>query len=166
MKPESFDPAELARQYTEALKRHFGDRLVSVVLYGSVARGDYTNTSDIDLLIVAEGLPESRRERNRILVDIEEREFSHVLRKLHRQGIYMDFSTKIKTPEEAQRFTPFYLDLTEDAVILYDRDRFFEKVLERFRKRLQELGARRIWRGKVWYWEIKPDLKWGETFEL
>jgi len=45
-----FDPIELAKLYTEALKRHFGGRLVSVVLYGSAARGDYTATSDIDLL--------------------------------------------------------------------------------------------------------------------
>lgn len=157
---------ELARRYTETLRRHFGDRLVSVVLYGSVARGDCTNTSDIDLLIIAEGLPASWRERNRILVDIEEREFSPILRELYKRGIYTDFSTKIKTPEEAQRFTPFYLDLTEDAIILYDRDRFFEGVLDRFRKRLKKLGARRIWRGKAWYWEIKPDIKWGEKFEL
>jgi len=161
-----FDPIELAKLYTEALKRHFGERLVSVVLYGSAARGDYTATSDIDLLIIAEGLPESRRERNRILVDIEEKEFSSILANLHRRGIYTDFSTKIKTPEEVKNFTPFYLDLTEDAVILYDRDGFFQKVLERFRKRLKELGAQRIWRGKIWFWKLKSDLKWGETFEL
>jgi len=161
-----FNPLELARQYAEALLRYFGERLVSVVLYGSVARGHYTANSDIDLLIIAEGLPESRRERNRILVEIEEKEFSSILAALHRQGIYTDFSTKIKTPQEALKFSPLYLDLTEDAVILYDKDGFFRGVLERLRERLKELGAERVWRGKVWYWKIKPDLKWGEILEL
>lgn len=161
-----FNPLELARQYAEALQRYFGERLVSVVLYGSVARGNYTTTSDIDLLIIAEELPESRRERNRLLVEIEEKEFSSTLAALHRQGIYTDFSTRIKTPEEALRFSPLYLDLTEDSVILYDRGGFFQGVLERLRNRLKELGARRVWKGKVWYWELKPDLKWGETLEL
>ncbi|MDW8101583.1 MAG: nucleotidyltransferase domain-containing protein [Anaerolineae bacterium] len=155
-----FNPLELARQYAEALQRYFGERLVSVVLYGSVARGNHTTNSDIDLLIIAESLPESRRERNRILVEIEEKEFSSTLAALHRH------STRIKTPEEALIFSPLYLDLTEDSVILNDKGGFFEGVLERLRRRLKELGARRIWRGKVWYWELKPDLKWGETLEL
>lgn len=161
-----FNPVELARQYTEALKRHFGDRLVSVVLYGSAARGDYTPSSDIDLLIIAEGLPASRLERSRILVEMEEKEFYHTLAELHRKGIYTDFSTRMKTPDEARKFTPFYLDLTEDAIILYDKGEFFGRLLERFRERLRELGARRIWRGRTWYWEIKPGLKWGEIREM
>ncbi|MCS7286327.1 MAG: nucleotidyltransferase domain-containing protein [Anaerolineae bacterium] len=145
-----FNPLELARQYAEALQRYFGERLVSVVLYGSVARGNHTTNSDIDLLIIAESLPESRRERNRILVEIEEKEFSSTLAALHRH------STRIKTPEEALRFSPLYLE----------KGGFFEGVLERLCSRLKELGAWRIWKDKVWYWELKPDLKWGETLEL
>jgi len=63
---------ELAHTYTEVLARAFGERLVSVVVYGSVARGDSTPTSDVDILIVARDLPLSRRARNRILVELEE----------------------------------------------------------------------------------------------
>lgn len=62
--------------------------------------------------------------------------------------------------------SPLFLDLIEDAVILFDRDGFFAGILERFRKRLQELGARRIWKGDWWYWELKPDYKPGEIFEI
>jgi len=157
--------SEIAARYTEALKEHLGDRLISVVLYGSVARGDCTPSSDVDLLIVAEGLPPSRRARNRMLVEIEEELFP-VFALLYRSGRYIDVSTKIKTPEEAARFTPLYLDMTEDAVLLYDRDGFFQGVLERLRERLKELGAQRIRQGKVWYWKLKPDYQWGEVIEL
>jgi predicted nucleotidyltransferase len=156
---------EIARQYTRALGRRLGDRLVSVVLYGSVARGEHTPSSDIDLLIVARGLPESRRARNRLLVEIEE-ELYPVLASLYHSGGYVELSTKIKTPEEAEQFTPLYLDMTEDAVLLYDRDGFFKTVLDRLRERLQTMGAKRVRQGKVWYWDLKPDYQWGEVIEI
>ena len=40
------------------------------------------------------------------------------------------------------------------------------RVLDRLRRRLRELGARRVWRGKSWHWILKPDLSFGEMFEL
>ena len=44
----------------EACLRHYGDRLASVAVYGSVGRGTPRFDSDVDLLIVAEGLPARR----------------------------------------------------------------------------------------------------------
>ena len=55
------------------------------------------------------------------------------------------------------------MDMTEDAIILYDRDGFFRKVLEKTRKRLKELGFKRVWLSeKSWYWR-KRDYKLGEV---
>lgn len=55
------------------------------------------------------------------------------------------------------------MDMTEDAIILYDRDGFFRKVLEKTRKRLKELGFERVWLSeKSWYWR-KRDYKLGEV---
>ncbi|MGH9845660.1 MAG: nucleotidyltransferase domain-containing protein [Blastocatellia bacterium] len=39
----------------EQLREHYGDRLVDVVLFGSQARGDAVEGSDIDVLIVLKG---------------------------------------------------------------------------------------------------------------
>jgi hypothetical protein len=72
----------------------------------------------------------------------------------------------IKSSEEAEIGSPLFLDMVDDARVLYDRDGFFARRLERLRTRLNELGARRIWRGKVWYWDLKPDDQPGEVFEL
>jgi predicted nucleotidyltransferase len=130
-----------------------------------MARGDYTATSDIDLLIVADRLPESRRARNRLLVEIEEQLYP-TLASLYRSSGYVEISTKIKTPAEALRFTPLYLDMTQDAILLYDRDDFFAEVLARLRIKLEAMGAQRIQRGKAWYWKLKPDYQWGEVIEL
>ncbi len=37
------------------LREHYGDRLAKLVLFGSQARGEATDTSDIDILVVLRG---------------------------------------------------------------------------------------------------------------
>jgi len=39
-------------------------------------------------------------------------------------------------------------------------------VLARLKRRLDELGARRVWMGRKWYWVLKPDAKFGEVIEI
>ena len=157
---------QIACHYTEALKAYFGDQLMAVVLYGSVARGEESPESDVDLLIVADGLPLSLRARNRLLVEFEEAFLPALLAPWHRQGMVIDVSTKIKTPEEARRLTLFYLDLTEEAIILHERGRFFQDILDQLRQRLAELGAQRREQGRIRYWKLKPDYRWSEVIEL
>jgi hypothetical protein len=89
-----------------------------------------------------------------------------LLKSLQAEGVSTYISVVIKSPEEAQMGSPLFLDMTEDARILFDEEGFFAAVLERLRKRLKELGARRVWKGNVWYWELKPDYKPGDVFEL
>jgi hypothetical protein len=42
----------IVREFKAALQALYGDRLADVILYGSYARGDYDDESDIDLMIV------------------------------------------------------------------------------------------------------------------
>ena len=119
----------------------------------------------MDLLIVAENLPRSRLARQDLFMEVEE-ELEEDLRRLEEEGFFVDFSPVILTPEEARKTRPLYLDMVEDAVILYDRGGFFESVLARLRSRLEELGAERVRLGRRWYWRLKKDYKWGEVIEL
>ncbi|MEM2744247.1 MAG: nucleotidyltransferase domain-containing protein, partial [Nitrososphaerota archaeon] len=52
------------------------------------------------------------------------------------------------------------------GVIIYDKDNFFEKILDRLMQRLKELGAERVWMGKKWYWRLKKDYKFGEVITI
>ena len=119
-----------------ALKNRLGDRLVSFVVYGSVARGEVREDSDVDLLIIAEGLPRGRLKRQELFEEIEGE-----LEEMWKEGFYITLSPVIKTPEEAKRLSPLYLDMVEDAVILYDKGGFFKGVLDRLRRKLEEYGA-------------------------
>ena len=150
----------------EALKDSLGEELVSIILYGSTARGDVSEYSDIDLLIVLESLPESRLERLKIFDEVEKR-CERELRSLENEyGLKIFFSPILKTVDEAWKITPLYLDMVEDGIILFDRDDFMKKIMDKVRARLRELGARRVWRGRRWYWVLKPDVKEGEVLEI
>ena len=167
-----FDRKEVKEPYRSLLERlvklledKFGDRLVSVVLYGSVARGDNRKDSDVDLLVVIKDLPKSVTERQELFMEVE-KELDDYVERLMDEGYYITLSPVLKTPEEASRFSPLYMDMTEDAIILFDRDDFFRNVLERVKKRLEELGFERVWISKkAWYWR-KRNYKFGEVIQF
>ncbi|KUO92680.1 MAG: nucleotidyltransferase domain-containing protein [Thermocladium sp.] len=155
----------LLKKLTKLLLDEFGDRLISVVVYGSVARGDHRNDSDVDLLIVIKDLPKTITERMMLFEKIESK-IEDDIDKLMDEGYYVTFSPIMKTPEEAVRFSPLYMDMTDDAIILYDRDNFFGNVLEKTREKLLELGFERVWISKkAWYWR-KKDYKFGEVIDF
>lgn len=156
---------DLAQRYAGLLQQTLGDRLVSIVLFGSVARGDARPSSDIDLLIIADELPAGQFARKRLLTAADAA-FEAALTAAEAKGIDARLARIVRTPREAARVVPLYLDLTEDAVLLYDRDGFFAAVLDRVRAALRKLGARRLWHGTTWSWDLKPDFKPGDVIEI
>ena len=42
----------VARRYADAVRKHFGERVESIRLYGSAARGEWSEDSDIDVLVL------------------------------------------------------------------------------------------------------------------
>jgi Nucleotidyltransferase domain. len=147
------------------MKEEFKDDLTSVVLYGSVARGDNRNDSDVDLLIIIKNLPkDSMLKRIRLFETKVEDKLN--LDEYWKNGYYISLSPILKTPEEAEKISPLYLDMAYDAIILYDKNQFFTKILQKLKERLKELGAERVRMGKKWYWVLKKDSKFGDTIEL
>lgn len=156
---------DLVDAAAEACQRHYGPRLVSVAVFGSVGRGTPGPDSDIDLLVVAEQLPRGRLARSDDFVAVERTVEPH-LTSAHAYGLHPTLSPIFKTPEEVAAGSPLFLDMLDDGRILYDRDGFLQHAFLEFRVRLARLGAKRIWRDHAWYWDLKPDYKPGEIFEI
>ncbi|MEK7701689.1 MAG: nucleotidyltransferase domain-containing protein [candidate division NC10 bacterium] len=154
-------PAQLSsglRRYVEALDRRFGERLVSVVLFGSWARERARPDSDLDLLVVIRDLPSDRSERHHALYQLP-REVSEA---------FAEVASPIAlTPEEAERVKPYYLGMLSGHVLLHDAGGFFAGILQRLQQRLGELGARRyVDKDGYEYWDLKPDWKPGDVVVL
>lgn len=144
------------------VKNYF--EVVSFVVYGSVARNEARKESDVDILLVIEDLAD--RYAAFKLFERAEQEVEPLIRRAEEDGYRIFFSPIIKSREDASRISPLYLDLVEDAIILYDTNNFFREVLERLKMRLADLNAKRVRIGKKWYWDLKSDYKFGERIEI
>lgn len=160
--------APVVRKYCELLRDLLGERLMSIMLFGSIARGDWDRGSDIDVLIVAEGWDDKPawariKELRRAKEALEESpEYSEALR----TGYWPIVQNYPLSVEEAKGFNRIYLDAVIDGIILYDRDGFLSRVLQSLRKRLGEMGSIRITLpDKRFYWVLK-DVKAGEVITL
>ena len=58
------------QRFRALLEQHFGSALVTLAVFGSQVQGRERPESDLDVLIVAEGLPSSRLERQGLVLGI------------------------------------------------------------------------------------------------
>ena len=141
---------EFVYRLVETLRAAFGERLVSVVLFGSHARGEARPESDIDIFLVVKGLPESPLDR-----------IAEIRRPL--AGRFLERVACIaKSPEEVLAGLPsLYLDLGLDGRVLYDTG-FFRDRQAVLRRLIEEAGLRRVVRDGEhhWEWETPPRRGW------
>lgn len=128
--------------------KRWGEDLVSVVVFGSFARGDAYEHSDIDLLIIVKNLPKGWRERGIYELSLE------------RLGLTWNTPLQVilVNPEEIRlaidNITPLLLEIHESYRCLFDRDMFFQKEMKRFEKMMMRRGVRRLAEHK---WEV-PEI--------
>lgn len=135
-----------SRRVVAAYRKALKDNLVSIILFGSHARGDARPESDYDLFIICKQLPEDPFERSAYI----------------REPIFGKFKEKIaiisKTQKEIESgFPPLYLDLGLDGIILYDNNYFSQK-RKTILKLIKQAG---LFREKIrnafrWRWQRQP----------
>jgi predicted nucleotidyltransferase len=145
-------------RYVSALEARFGPDLVSVVLFGSWARGEGRAESDIDLLVIIGSLTGGRFERYQPVRELAQEVSEELADRV---------SLIVSTPEGAKHVKPYYLGMLSGHVMLHDAGGFFAAVLDRLQRRLRELGARRYVDDDGYeYWDLKPDWKPGDVVSL
>ena len=151
---------ELADEYGREVHAFLGDRLVSIAFFGSVARGEATPESDLDVLVIARNLPSDVGFRIRETMPVHDAvRRGDAYKRLRLQGRSAFVSDLFLSPEEAKAHPPILLDLVDDAFITYDNDGFLEGVLKNIRERLNELKAKKVRASKGYYWILKPNAK-------
>ena len=118
----------------EQLRAQLGARLRAIVLFGSRARGDARLDSDIDLLVVADGLPRDPISRltelRRPLVDL---------------GLALPGSLSLvaRTPSEVDsNLTPLLLDVCAEGICLFG-DAYFQSLRTLALRALDQSGLQR-----------------------
>jgi DNA-binding transcriptional ArsR family regulator len=158
----------LLRDYCELLSGLYGERLLGVALFGSVARGDWRRESDIDLLVVVDGW-ESKGDRSRV------EELTAVKGRLTKCGSHAEAMRNGFVPaihelplaqSELQLFRTVYFDIALDGIVLLDRRREMRQFIESTRAQAKASGARRVvYPDGSFYWILSRNPP-GEVFEL
>lgn len=132
-------------EFINSVLEKFGKKVVSIILFGSVARGTARKGSDIDLLVVIEDLPEEWRKRDSVLDDA----VMSILLKYH-----MRIFPIIVDPEDvlisAKWPNPLFYGIFLGYEILHDKNRFFRNVMEVARNVIKEKKPIYVEGGKKW----------------
>jgi hypothetical protein len=141
---------------TKALMELLDDDLIAVVLYGSWARGEARPGSDVDLLVIAQNLPEHRFDRSRFLHQV-------VVGRCP-----LPVSILAKEPAQLEsHFASLYLDIALDGIVLYDTEDYIAPKLDRIRQIIEEAGLYRTRReGELmWWFKRQPARHWAIEWE-
>jgi len=85
-----------------------------------------------------------------------------------RMNVSIVVQNLLKTPEEFESYFPsLYLDIGLDGVVLYDRDGYTARKIERVREIIDQTGLFREPDNGNWYWDWKqpPEPRWEITWE-
>ncbi len=104
---------ELLNIYTAEIQKLYGDALNAVILYGSYARGDYTEESDVDIMILVD-LPEEELCKSRERVS----DFTYDFNMDHDLWI-MPVVTELRQYQYWLPVYPFYQNVENEGVPLY-----------------------------------------------
>ncbi|MCX8184003.1 MAG: nucleotidyltransferase domain-containing protein, partial [Crenarchaeota archaeon] len=137
-----------------------GSKLESIVLFGSLSVGRAKPESDIDLLVVARDMPIKYSERTSIIREAMSCKLMDdiIIQAWREKGLYTELDTLLIDVEEASVTHPFYLDLTRDCVIIYDKNGLMTRKIAEVREKLEKIGAKRFEEPDgSWYWVLAPE---------
>lgn len=138
------DNENILKDVVERIKQKFGENVLSIVLFGSVARGDFTENSDIDLLVIARNLPDNWRDRDEIVLELAEIGFEYG------RPVHITLADEHEMEASIEHGAPLAFGLHDTNRIAFGRDGFFEKLMEKFNDNMKRWGVRKIRNGE-WF---------------
>lgn len=103
----------ILNELSSLLRSVYGDKLKSVILYGSFARGTQTDESDVDVLVLVDG---SQTELKKYDEDLTEVSTDIALKYLK---VFSIIDVSYQEYEEWKEASPFYKNISKEGVVLY-----------------------------------------------
>ncbi|MHA1195816.1 MAG: nucleotidyltransferase domain-containing protein [Promethearchaeota archaeon] len=155
------------KDYIEILENFLKGKLISFILYGSVARGKWNQYSDIDILIILENDIKSLEELEaEILEKTIKFENKNELVSSSGKKLYITFQLLILREKDLKKFRTLFYDVALDGIILYDKNDTGFNFIKEIRKQIEEKKLKRIFISEDdFYWE-REGIKYGDIFEL
>ncbi len=131
-------------ELTSVLKQNFNQDLLAIVLFGSIVKGNFTTTSDIDVLVLCESPLRDWRARDKIILELTEN-----IESKYAIPIHMSLVGRDEISHAIESVAPLMLEIYDANEIIYDKDDFFKQLLIGFKTNLESLHATKIEKG-VW----------------
>jgi len=141
---------------------YYSEALVSLVIYGSYARDEARLNSDIDLFIILTHKKGLKSTIELFYENIEKNIEAELTVLYTKYGINMDLSPFILSTEEANYFHTLYLDMIDNAELIYDKDNFFKQILNSVSELKTKYGYRKEPVSNTFLWDIKNKNLLGE----
>jgi len=126
----------------------------AVILFGSAARGEAVERSDVDLLVLYEGLAEASLVKRRRLI--------YMLIMDSISGFFEEATVidmEYREFVEPRAITPLLLNIYWDGIVVLDRVGGLGSFLEHVRKKIAEAGLRRVKDGRTYYWVLPKPMQ-------
>lgn len=101
-------------KYIAALKEIYGKAMKAVILYGSYARGDYNENSDVDIMILVD-MPDG--DINRFFAQTADMTYDFNM------DNHVEFSPAVKNIKQFYKWVevnPFYKNISKEGRVLYE----------------------------------------------
>lgn len=138
----------------DRLRRLRDPSVKAVILFGSVARGEASGRSDVDLLLLLEG--------NNVKDPVLRRK---LLYSLVRNAVGDQFDSLTVLDMELQQFrkpmeiSPLLLNIYWDALVILDKTRTLKSFLGRVKKKIAKSGLKRVRDDRAYYWTLPEPMK-------
>lgn len=133
------------------LRERFGDDLLAVVLFGSRARQTEKAFSDIDVLLIIDGLPQERRKHRQLAASI-------------RRALALPIDATVLSPNaflaSVRYCAPLMIELACAYEVWFEKDQFFSKQLQFIHSLMQQSKLIQLQPG---VWKLPEDIDEMET---
>ena len=142
------DPiSSLISMALQNIKGELKANLTSVILFGSVARNEIREDSDIDFIVICKELPKGWRERDHIAIELEKTGFGFG------RAVHIELLTENEFEFSVKEGAPLLFEVIANNKITYDNG-FFKKQAAIFKGNIERWNARKT---DKFTWEV-PEL--------